>query len=287
MILLSDGYLANGSEPWRLPDIDSLPDISRAVHDRAEPPQRRRQRRVLAVPPRSRHARPPVGDPRHAGADAPHRRDREGGRARGNIYYTPENHQLMVDLRAAKVAGIAKDIPPLEVVGDDDADLLRARLGLHVGVDRRRRAAPPSGGSQGRVGPPHPPQPAAAATSATSLRRFPKVVVPELNMGQLSRIVRAEYLVDAHSVSRSRACRSRREIEAAIEKEFAPMSETGGRADHEEGLGERPGGALVPGLRRLRHPAGRPAADARARVAPGEHRVRRRASAAPAASRTT
>ena len=77
VILLTDGYLANGAEPWLLPDVDALPDISVPFADRAQP-----RRRVLALPARPRDARPPVGDPGHAGPDAPHRWHREGGRHR-------------------------------------------------------------------------------------------------------------------------------------------------------------------------------------------------------------
>ena len=82
VILLSDGYLANGSEPWRLPDLSSLPDISVDVRERAEPRQRGRQRGVLALPARSRHARSAVGSARHPRPDAPGRRHREGRRHR-------------------------------------------------------------------------------------------------------------------------------------------------------------------------------------------------------------
>ena len=84
----------------------------------------------------------------------------------GNIDYTPENHEQMVQLRAAKIAGIADDIPLVEIVGDADADAVRARLGLDVGGDRRRRAAPPPRRHEGGVDPPHAPQPAPERTSA-------------------------------------------------------------------------------------------------------------------------
>ena len=77
VILLTDGYLANGSEPWQLPDVDALPDISVPFATEPEP-----RRRVLAVPARPRDARPPVGDPGHARPHAPHRRHREAGRHR-------------------------------------------------------------------------------------------------------------------------------------------------------------------------------------------------------------
>ena len=149
VILLSDGYLANGSEPWRLPDIDALPDISvpfatETNHTNADGKPEfwpyLRDPDTLARP----WAIPGTPGLMHRIGGI----EKEDGT--GNIYYTPENHQRMVELRAAKVAGIAKDIPPL---GD------RRR--------RRRRAAASSGGA--RPGPPStPPSSAAGATGARS-----------------------------------------------------------------------------------------------------------------------
>ncbi len=144
VILLSDGYLANGSEPWKLPDIASLPDISV----------------------------PFTTEPNHVAADGtdefwPYLRDPEtlarpwaipgtpglmhrvGGLEKadgtGNIDYTPENHEKMTELRAAKVAAVAADIPPTEVDGDVDADVLVLGWGstwaaIDAAVQRRRRA---------------------------------------------------------------------------------------------------------------------------------------------------
>ena len=77
VILLTDGYLANGAEPWLLPDVDELPDISVPFATEPEP-----RRRVLALPARPRDARPSVGDPGHARPDAPHRWHREARRHR-------------------------------------------------------------------------------------------------------------------------------------------------------------------------------------------------------------
>ena len=127
----------------------------------------------------------------------------------------------MVDLRAAKVAGIADDIPPLEVQGDEDAELCVLGWGstwaaIDAAVQRRRRAGRkiawvhiihlnPLPSDLGDV-----------------LRRYPKLLVPELNLGQLGRIVRAEYLVDARSLSKVQGLPfTAREIEDAIEKECA------------------------------------------------------------------
>ncbi|MBA2388250.1 MAG: 2-oxoacid:acceptor oxidoreductase subunit alpha, partial [Acidimicrobiia bacterium] len=145
VILLSDGFLANGSEPWRLPDLDSLPDISvpfttemnhlNADGDTEFWPYLRDPEtfaRPWAIPgtPGLMH--------RIGGIE------KEDGT--GNISYTPENHQRMVDIRAAKVAAVAKDIPPLKIVGDeDDAELFIVGWGstwasIDAAVQRRRRA---------------------------------------------------------------------------------------------------------------------------------------------------
>ena len=121
----------------------------------------------------------------------------------GNISYDPANHERMVRLRAAKIAGIAADIPPVAITGDvDDAELLvlgwGSTWGAIDGAMNRVRAR----GRRGRPRPPHPPQPVPRRTSATSCARYPKVVVPEMNLGQLCRLVRAEFLVDARSITK-------------------------------------------------------------------------------------
>ena len=85
VMLLSDGYLANGSEPWRIPELDDLPDDRPGLRDRAQPRRRATDGRVLALPARRGDPRPPVGDPRHAGPRAPHRRPREGRRHRQHL----------------------------------------------------------------------------------------------------------------------------------------------------------------------------------------------------------
>ena len=116
VILLSDGYLANGSEPWRLPDVDaaagrSSPDFATETNhiDADGEPE------VLALPPRSRDPGPALG----ACPACPGLEHRIGGLEKadgsGNISYDPANHERMVHLRAAKIAGIARDLPPVEV----------------------------------------------------------------------------------------------------------------------------------------------------------------------------
>ena len=120
----------------------------------------------------------------------------------GNISYEPDNHQRMVELRAAKIAGIARDIPPTEIVGDAaDADLLIVSWGSTWAVGRLGDRAPPARRAQGRLDPPDHLNPLPSDLGEI-LRRYPKVLVPELNSGQLARILRAKFLVDAQSATK-------------------------------------------------------------------------------------
>ena len=143
VILLSDGYLANGSEPWRIPDVDSLPDISvpfqtehNGVDDDGNPVYLPylRDPETLARP--------------WAIPGTPGLMHRVGGLEKadktGNVDYTPENHELMGDLRAAKIERIADDLPELEIDGDVDADICVLGWGstwaaIHAAVQRQRR----------------------------------------------------------------------------------------------------------------------------------------------------
>jgi 2-oxoglutarate ferredoxin oxidoreductase subunit alpha len=119
----------------------------------------------------------------------------------GNISYEPANHEKMVHLRAAKIAGIAADIPEVEVKGDPDADLVVLGWGSTWGaidsaVERiRRRGQKVAWVHLVHLNP-------LPSNLGDVLRRFPKILVPELNLGQLVRMVRAEYLVDARSVTK-------------------------------------------------------------------------------------
>jgi len=200
VILLSDGYIANGSEPWKLPDLDTLPDIS--VQFATEPNHERDDGTVEFWP----YTRDPETLARPwAIPGTPGLQHRIGGIEKedgsGNISYDPANHEKMVRLRAAKVAGIAKDIPPAVVKGDDDADLLVLGWGgtwgaIDSAVERVRRM----GHKVAWVHLVHlNPMP---ANLGEILRRHRHVLVPELNLGQLCRLVRAEYLVDAKSVTK-------------------------------------------------------------------------------------
>jgi 2-oxoglutarate/2-oxoacid ferredoxin oxidoreductase subunit alpha len=190
VVLLSDGYLANGSEPWLLPDVASLPDIS--VPFATEPNHEGdfwpylRDEATLARP--------------WAVPGTPGLEHRIGGLEKadgtGNISYDPENHDRMINLRAAKVAGIANDIPRLEVDHQDGSRLLVLGWGSTYGpigaAVRRVRA------SGARVSVAHlrhlNPFP---ANLGEVLGNYDKVLIPEMNLGQLRMLVRARYLVDA------------------------------------------------------------------------------------------
>jgi 2-oxoglutarate ferredoxin oxidoreductase subunit alpha len=210
--LLSDAYLANGSEPWLLPDVDDLPDISTTFTTEPNAGEEflpyLRDEQTLARPwalPGTKGLEHRVGGIEKA--------DRTG-----NISYDPENHDLMSRLRAQKVAGIAGDIPELEV--DDpngDAKVLVLGWGgtfgpIAAGVKRVRRAGKPVAHAHLRHLNPFP------RNTGEVLRRYDKVLIPEMNLGQLLKLVRAEFLVDAVGYNRVRGVPLRAaEVADAIE----------------------------------------------------------------------
>jgi 2-oxoglutarate/2-oxoacid ferredoxin oxidoreductase subunit alpha len=221
VILLSDGYLANGSEPWLIPDPDQLPDISTSF---ATTPNH-----VNESTGEAEHW-PYVRDPetlarQWALPGTPGLMHRIGGIEKedgsGNISYTPENHAHMVATRAAKVAGIARDIPELAVTGDaEDAELLVLGWGSTWGaivaaVDRQRARGRKIAHAHLTHLNPFP------SNLGEVVRRYPKVLVPEMNTGHLARLVRAEYLVDARTVSKVKGVPfTAAEVEVAIEAEL-------------------------------------------------------------------
>lgn len=217
VILLSDGYLANGSEPWLLPDPDSLPDIS--VQFQTE--------RNHVNEDGSEEYWPFVRDPDTlarpwAIPGTPGLAHRVGGiekeDGRGDISYAPANHSKMVHLRQAKVDRIAADIPPATVMGDDDAEVVLLGWGstwaaIDAAVQRTRRAGTKVAWIHLTHLNPLPPN------LGDLLGRFRHVLVPELNMGQLCRLVRAEYLVDAKAITKVQGLPfTSAELEAAIQE---------------------------------------------------------------------
>jgi 2-oxoglutarate ferredoxin oxidoreductase subunit alpha len=198
VILLSDGYLANGSEPWRIPDLDRLPDL--LVAFATEPNHGDEFWPYLRDP--ETLARP------WAVPGTPGLEHRIGGLEKqdgtGNISYDPVNHDSMVRLRAAKVDGIARDIPPLEV---DDPDGAARVLVLGWGstygpigaaVRQVRDAGAAVAQAHLRHLNPFP------SNTGDVLRRYDKVLIPEMNLGQLCLLVRARFLVDAIPYNRVR-----------------------------------------------------------------------------------
>jgi 2-oxoglutarate ferredoxin oxidoreductase subunit alpha len=197
VFLLSDAYLANGSEPWLIPDLETYPAIPVDFADA----------------------------PNHEGGFMPYLRDAEslarpwaipgtpglehriGGLEKadgtGNVSYDPDNHDHMVRIRARKVAGIAADIPELAVDDEGGEELLVLSWGgtygpVAAGVRRVR-------GNGGKVAHAHlsylNPFP---RNTGDVLRRYEKILVPEMNLGQLLKLVRAEFLVDAVGYNRVR-----------------------------------------------------------------------------------
>ncbi|HEX2118323.1 MAG TPA: 2-oxoacid:acceptor oxidoreductase subunit alpha [Acidimicrobiales bacterium] len=216
VILLSDGYLANSAEPWRLPDVAALPDISVSYASMPNStaadgsPEFLPYLRDVAT-----RARP------WAVPGTPGLEHRIGGLEKadrtGAISYDPANHELMVRMRADKVAGIAADIPPVDL--DDptgDADVLVLGWGSTYGaigaaVERLRRRGKRVGRAHLTHLHPFP------ADLGDVLARYRRVIVPEMNLGQLTAMVRAACLVDARPVTKVQGQRFLfSEIEAAV-----------------------------------------------------------------------
>jgi 2-oxoglutarate/2-oxoacid ferredoxin oxidoreductase subunit alpha len=215
VILLSDGYLANGTEPWRLPDVADLPDISTTF---ATEPNHTLDSGEEVFWPYQRD--PDTLARAWAIPGTPELMHRIGGLEKedgsGNVSYDSENHERMVHLRAAKVAGIAKDIPELVVDGSDDADLLVLGWGSTWGaIDGAVNRVRDTGHNVAKAHLAHlNPFP---VNLGDVVRRYPRVLIPEMNLGQLSRLVRAEFLVDARTVSKVRGVPfTAGELESAI-----------------------------------------------------------------------
>ncbi|MFW3171311.1 2-oxoacid:acceptor oxidoreductase subunit alpha, partial [Geodermatophilus sp. CPCC 206100] len=196
VILLSDGYLANGAEPWPIPDVDALPDLRGAVRFATEPNGEDgeflpylRDPDTLARP----WAIPGTAGMQH----------RIGGLEKadrtGNISYDPANHDLMTRLRQAKVDGIAATLPPTEVE-DPDGNARVAVIGwgstygpIGAACRRIRRSGRPVAQLHLRHLNPMP------ADLGDLLARYDRVICPEMNLGQLSMLLRARYLIDVES----------------------------------------------------------------------------------------
>jgi 2-oxoglutarate ferredoxin oxidoreductase subunit alpha len=209
--LLSDAYLANGSEPWLLPDLSSIPpiepDFTTAGPAGGEFEAYARDDRTLARP--------------WATPGTPGLEHRIGGLEKqdrtGNVSYDPDNHDLMTRLRAQKVAGIADDIPELEVDDPDGAALLVLSWGgtygpVAAGVRHVREGGRSVAHAHLHYLNPFP------RNLGDVLGAYDRVLVPEINLGQLRKLIRAEFLVDAQGFNLVRGLPFRSsEVQEAIE----------------------------------------------------------------------
>ncbi|HEX7900945.1 MAG TPA: 2-oxoacid:acceptor oxidoreductase subunit alpha, partial [Planctomycetota bacterium] len=192
VFLLTDGYLANGAEPWKIPSIESLPKIP--VKFRKDPegfaPYLRNEvtlARDWAIPGT------PGLEHRIGGIEKSH--------IQGNVNYDPENHDYMCRIRAAKIARIAQDIPDLQVHGPDDATTLVLGWGSTYGAirsaveDCQKRGKKVARAHLRHMNP-------FPANLGKVLAKYKKVLIPEMNLGQLLFLVRAKFLVDAKGVNK-------------------------------------------------------------------------------------
>ena len=194
VVYLSDAFLASGSEPWKIPDIADLPNIAvenwtarETFHPYDRDPET--LARPWAVP------------------GTPGLEHRIGGLEKaditGNVSYDPENHHRMTTLRAQKVAGIAHDIPDLQVFGPPTGELLILGWGSTYGAIRsaiERLQAEGCSVSHAHLRHLNP----FPANTGDVLGSFHKVLIPELNLGQLRMLIRARYLIDAVGFNRVR-----------------------------------------------------------------------------------
>lgn len=204
VIVLSDTFLASSSEPWLIPQVGDLPAIDPRfeVAPAASPSQAGKSicgERFLPYARDERLARP------WAIPGTKGRQHRIGGLEKseltGDISYDAANHQRMTELRAAKVAGIVRDVPPIEIEGDAEAELLVLGWGssegaIRAGARRAREAGHKVACAQIRHLNPLPPN------TGEVLRSFERVLVPEMNTGQLAQILRAKFLVEVESLSK-------------------------------------------------------------------------------------
>lgn len=191
VMYMSDGYIANGSEPWKVPDPDSVPEIKVKFRTEQEgfKPYLRDENlsRPWALP------------------GTPGLEHRVGGLEKANITgdvsYDPENHEFMVRLRAQKIKNMENDIPELDVRGDINADLLVIGWGgthgaITEAVDRVRSKGLKVARTHFRYLNPLP------KNTSEVLKKYKMILCPELNMGQLSKILRNEFLVDIESFNK-------------------------------------------------------------------------------------
>jgi 2-oxoglutarate ferredoxin oxidoreductase subunit alpha len=193
--LLSDAYLANGSEPWLLPDLGTLPDLTPTFATEPNAGEEflpyLRDEQTLARP--------------WALPGTPGLEHRIGGLSKqentGNVSYDPHNNARMIALREEKVARIAAELPPVEITGDDRGDLLVVGWGgTHGAIASAVESARADGLAVSAIHlrhlNPFPPN------LGEVLASFDQVLLPELNAGQLAMLLRARFLIDVQSLSK-------------------------------------------------------------------------------------
>jgi 2-oxoglutarate ferredoxin oxidoreductase subunit alpha len=192
VFFLSDNTIANGAEPWRIPDVSTLPSVTTRIESNGSNAE---EFEFMAYARDEETLARPWAIPGTLGLE-----HRIGGLEKqdltGNVSYDPENHEKMSRLRDEKVARIANDIPPTEVFGQNGDELLIIGWGgtfgaLRTAVKKKQTEGVPVSHVHLRYLNPLP------ADLGDIINRFKKVVVAELNLGQIITIIRARYLVDA------------------------------------------------------------------------------------------
>ena len=190
VILLTDGYLANGSEPWRIPNISELPDIT--VKFQTDP-------KDFHPYTRDKNLARPWAVPGTLGLE-----HRIGGLEKsdiyGNVSYDPENHDKMVKLRTEKIKRMVNDIPDLKVDGNEKGELLVLGWGSTYGTIKDAVLKARNNGltvSQAHLRYLNP----MPKNTGDVLKNFKKVLIPEINLGQLARLIRSEYLLSVEQLN--------------------------------------------------------------------------------------
>jgi len=208
VIMLSDGYLANGSEPWKIKSFDDLPPLEVKFRTETE---------GFAPYLRDENLARPWVKPGTKGLE-----HRIGGLEKqnitGNVNYEPDNHELMVKLRAQKIKNIENHIPELEVEGEKTGKLLVLGWGSTYGsitaaIENQKAKGSKVSHAHLRYMNPMP------KNTEEVLKSFDKVLIPEMNLGQLSKIIKSEFLIDVISMTKVKGSPFKsKEIEAKIEE---------------------------------------------------------------------
>jgi 2-oxoglutarate ferredoxin oxidoreductase subunit alpha len=215
VLILSDGYIANGAEPWRIPNVDDLPEIP------IQHPTGHEEGEFLPYSRDENLARP------WAIPGTPNLMHRIGGlekqRGTGNVSYDPENHEYMIKLRQEKVDRVASVIPPQSVDGPESGDLLVVSWGGTYGACTTATQRCRSEGLS--VAHAHLVHLSPFPTNlADILKNYKRILVPELNLGQLSSLLRSKYMVETHQLNKVQGKPfAVDEVAAAIRSELASM----------------------------------------------------------------